>query len=93
MIEKMNQNNQEVKIFDRSSITLSGINKIISFNDEEFLLESLLGNIHVKGNILELMKMDTSDGIVKIKGNINSLVYIDGQYKEKEEGIIAKLFK
>ncbi len=93
MIEKNGQNNQEVKLIDRSFISLSGINKIVSFNDEEFLLESILGNIHVKGNTLELIKMDTSDGVVKIKGSINSFVYIDGNYKNKEDGIIAKLFR
>ena len=40
---------QEVKIIDRSSISLTGINKIVSFDDEEFLMESNMGNIRLLG--------------------------------------------
>ena len=81
----------EVKIVDRETITISGINKIVSFDDEEFLMESNMGNIEILGSMLELLHIDTTDGIVKIKGKINNLNYIDG--KKKESGFISKLFK
>lgn len=84
---------QEVKIIDRSSISLSGINKIVSFDDEEFLMESNMGNIRLLGEALELLKLDTNDGNVKIKGKINSFTYLDGKLKSKEESMITKLFK
>lgn len=84
---------QEIKLIDRSTITLSGINKIVSFDDEEFLMESNMGNIRLLGEALELLKLDTNDGNVKIKGKINSLTYLDGKFKGKEESMITKLFK
>lgn len=84
---------QEIKIIDRSTISLSGINKIVSFDDEEFLMESNMGNIRLLGESLELLKLDTNDGNVKIKGKINSLTYLEGRLKVKEESIITKLFK
>ncbi len=93
MIDKINQTNHEFKIIDRAFISLSGIIKIISFNDEEFLLETIMGNMHIKGDSLEVIKMDTTDGIVKIKGSINGVNYIEGKSKNKEESIIAKLFR
>ena len=34
-----------VKINDRKNIVISGIKKINSFDDKEFLLESIMGNI------------------------------------------------
>ena len=52
-----------------------------------------MGNLRILGNGLELLKLDTSDGNVKIKGKINSFMYIDGKTKNKEESIITKLFK
>ena len=85
--------NGEVKIIDRSSISLTGVNKIISFDDEEFLMETTVGNLRLLGEDLELLKLDTNDGNVKIKGHINSLVYIDGKVKNKEESVLTKLFK
>ncbi|MDE6284340.1 MAG: sporulation protein YabP [Bacilli bacterium] len=84
---------QEVKIIDRSSISLTGINKIVSFDDEEFLMESNMGNIRLLGEALELLKLDTNEGNVKIKGKINSFTYLDGKLKNKEESMISKLFK
>ena len=65
---------QEVKIVDRSSISLNGVNKIVSFDDEEFLMETVMGNLRILGSGLELLKLDTIDGNVKIKGKINSFM-------------------
>ncbi len=93
MNEKISTNNHEVKVLDRTFISLTGINKIMSFNDEEFLLESIMGNIHIKGINLEIIKMDTMDGNVKIKGTLSSLIYLENKTKNKEESIMAKLFK
>lgn len=82
----------EVKVIDRNLIYLSGINKIISFDSEEFLMESIMGIILLKGENLEIVKLDTHDGMVSIKGNINSMIYDDGKKKDGES-ILGKLFK
>lgn len=83
----------EIKITDRSIISLSGIKKINSFDNEEFLMESNMGMILLKGEKLEIIKLDTHDGNVKIKGKLNSFTYIENIKKQKEESLIAKLFK
>ena len=54
--------NHEVKMTDRKTIYLTGIKKIVSFDNEEFLMESNMGVILLKGESLELNKLDTSDG-------------------------------
>jgi len=83
-----------VSINDRKNIVISGIKKIDSFDNEEFLMESTLGYIIIKGEGLEIIKLDTFSGNVSIKGKVNSLNYIDEKSKkEKEEGIIGRLFK
>ena len=91
--EIVNFGNHEFKVIDRNIVTLSGIKKIISFNDLEFFLESVMGIIHIKGEKLEIIRMDTTDGNIKIKGKINSLEYMDSKRQNKEESILAKLFK
>ena len=80
-----------VKINDRKSIIISGIKKIISFDDREFLLESTMGNIVIKGSALEMIKLDTVDGNVSIKGKVDSFTYTD--IVTKESSLISKLFK
>lgn len=92
--EVLISNSHEVKIIDRKEIVLSGIKKITSFDPEEFLLESTMGPLIIKGSGLELLKLDTHEGNVKIKGKIDSYQYImNGKSKNKEESFIAKLFK
>ena len=74
-------------------ISITGVTKLVSFDDEEFLMETIMGNLRILGSTLELLKLDTTDGIVKIKGKINSYTYIDEKIKNKESSIINKLFK
>ena len=76
-------NTHNLKIYDRNLIELSGINKINSFSPDEFSLDSILGPLNIKGQNLEIVKLNTEDGNVKIKGKINSLIYYDGKEKNK----------
>lgn len=90
-MENNNSMNHVVKMVERKNIIISGIKKIISFDDKQFLLESVMGNIIIKGNNLEMIKLDTIDGNVSIKGTIDSINYLDD--KKVTDSIITKLFK
>ncbi len=92
-IDLVSYGSHEIKITDRSVISLSGINKISSFDDQEFLMESNMGMILLKGENLEIVKLDTKDGNVKIKGKLISFAYIENVKKNKEESLLSKLFK
>lgn len=91
--EVINYGTHELKLIDRREISLTGIKKITSFDAEEFLLESNMGLILIKGSNLEILRLDTHNEIVKIKGKINSFTYLDNKEKGKEESILSKLFK
>lgn len=80
-----------IKLNDRKNIIISGIKKIISFDDKEFNLESVMGNIVIKGESLEMIKLDTIEGNVSIKGKINSFSYTDTI--KTEPSLLTKLFK
>lgn len=89
-----NTHTHSLSVVDRNSISISGINKIESFNNEEFLLETVMGYVNIKGETLEIVKLDTIEGTVSIKGKLNSLIYIENvKRKNKEEGVISRLFK
>lgn len=83
-----------ISISERKNIILTGVKKIDSFDNEEFLLETNMGYIVIKGNDLEIVKLDTYQGNVSIKGKLNSLTYMESSNKkEKEDSILSKLFK
>ena len=83
--------NHNITINERKNIIISGVKKIESFDNEEFLLETTMGNIIIKGSELEIIKLDTYQWTVSIKGTIISLTYADSI--KKEEGVFSKLFK
>ena len=83
-----------VSITERKNINITGVKKIDSFDNEEFLMDTIMGYIIIKGEELEIVKLDTFQGNVTIKGKINSLNYMEGNTKKnKEESILSKLFK
>lgn len=87
--------NHIVSINERKSIVITGVKKIESFDNEEFLLETTHGYAVIKGEELEIIKLDTYQGNVSIKGRIDSLSYIDenSKHQKKEDGIFNRLFK
>ncbi|HPF83496.1 MAG TPA: sporulation protein YabP [Bacilli bacterium] len=85
--------NHNVTISERKNIIISGVKKIDSFDDEEFLLETTMGFLIIKGTGLEIIKLDTYQGNVSIKGKVNSINYLENNKKEKEENMFSKLFK
>lgn len=86
--------NHSITLNERKNLIITGVKKIDSFNEEEFLVETNMGYIVIKGKTLELVKLDTYQGTVSIKGTINSLSYMENpNKKEKEESIFSKLFK
>lgn len=85
---------QETTVFlkNRKRIELKGVKKLDSFDKKEFLLDTNLGFLHVKGKELSLGAMDMEKGELIIEGTISSLAYID-ETKDKKEGLLKKLFK
>lgn len=86
--------NHGISLAERKNIVVTGVKKIESFDSEEFLMDTTLGYLNIKGNDLEIIKLDTYQGNVSIKGRIDSLTYTDnGPTKSKEESFLSKLFK
>lgn len=83
-----------IAITGRKNINISGVKKIESFDEQEFLLETVMGFMNIKGSELEIVKLDTYQGDVTIKGKIDSLMYLEStKKKNKEDSIFNKLFK
>ena len=89
----INNYNHSINILERKNILITGVKKIESFDDTEFLIDTVMGYLALKGEGLELLKLDTMQGNVSIKGLLKSFSYVEDSRKDKENGIIGKLFK
>lgn len=86
--------NHSINIVERKNLMVTGVKKIDNFDSEEFLLQTTMGYLVIKGTDLELVKLDTMQGNVSIKGTIISFNYIeDNKLKDKENSIFNRLFK
>lgn len=79
-------------VSERKSIIVSGVVKIDSFDNEEFLIETVQGYMNIKGENLEVVKLDTFQGNITIKGRICLVQYLDDSSK-KDSSVFSKLFK
>ncbi len=91
----INNYNHSITITERKNLLITGVKKIENFDSEEFLLETVMGILTVKGEDLELVKLDTLAGNVSIKGLVKGFSYIDDNVKKEKEGssVFNRLFR
>lgn len=83
----------QLKVMNRNTIEITGVKEVDSFDNEEFLLETTLGYLIVRGQNLQLKNLDVKEGNVSIKGKIYELSYVDEHHQEKAKGFFSKLFR
>lgn len=92
--KEFNNYNHSISIVERKNILITGVKKVESFDNEEFLIDTVMGYLALKGKDLELIKLDTLQGSVTIKGFVDSFDYFeDNSKKESNNSLITRLFK
>ncbi|MBE6607600.1 MAG: sporulation protein YabP [Ruminococcaceae bacterium] len=82
--EKISYGNAVIE--NRKTLTVTGVNNIISFDENSALLDSQSAVISVDGGGLQIMKMDVDSGEVVIVGRIDALAYSDKKQGVKRLG-------
>ena len=86
--------NHSINLLERKNLVITGVKKIDNFDNTQFILETIMGYLVVKGEGLELIKLDTLQGNVTIKGLVNCINYMEENTKKiKDESILNRLFK
>jgi sporulation protein YabP len=83
----------DVIMRSRRLLDITGVKQVESFDNEEFLLETVMGILAIRGQNLQMKNLDVDKGIVSIKGKILDLVYLDEHHGEKAKGFFSKLFR
>lgn len=96
MIEKdksLDGINHAVTIKERKNVLITGVKKVDSFDEKEFLVETVMGHMLVKGVGLEMIKLDTFQGQLSINGLVSNIMYFEDNKKGKNDTLVSKLFK
>lgn len=89
--ERLRFKNQNIILEDRSKMSITGVEQVDSYNDNTIVLSTIKGGISIKGEELNISKLNIEDGSVDISGLINSLTYISKEGAPKN--FMAKIFK
>ncbi|MFT8312784.1 MAG: sporulation protein YabP [Clostridium sp.] len=90
---KVEDKKSNLVLENRKKLSITGVNEVVSFNDEIIILNTNLGALTIKGNELKMNKLDVQNGDMKITGSINSFAYTGNQSRKNNESIIARLFR
>ena len=80
-----------IHIDNRSRINITGVNDMESFHEQEILLQTDAGLLHIEGEGLHLSKLNLDDGQVIVEGDLISLEYED--VAPVRSGLFSRMFK
>ena len=92
---------QNIVLENREKLNVSGVNDVLSFDDQVVMIDTELGLLTVKGENIRINKLSLAPGEVKslsasviVDGEISSLTYSQ-KVPEKNGGtsLLSKIFK
>lgn len=78
---------------NRRKISVSGVEDIESFNEEQIILYTCNGVLIINGRGMHISKLSIDNGETTITGEFNSLTYNDAYGKKDKAGILARLLR
>lgn len=84
---------QNLILESRSKLSISGVNDVLSFDDQVIIMETELGMLTIKGDNLKINKLSIDTSEVIIEGEINNLAYSEHGQSKSDGGIFSKIFK
>lgn len=91
-MDKKNNSNifqSSMELENRRKMSLTGVNDVLSFNDEKIILNTVLGKLNIKGQNLKMNKLDVKNGDVVIEGYITSIIYGNKKNKASKKKLIS----
>lgn len=91
----MNTNNviQNLLLENRGKLNVSGVNDVLSFDDQVVIVDTELGLLTVKGENIRITKLSLDTAEVVIEGEISSLTYSNSKQDKSNSTLLSKIFK
>lgn len=90
---KIDEKKSVLSLESRKKLTLNGVIEVVSFNEEQIVLNTNLGTLNIRGTGLKMNKLDVQNGDVIIIGTVNSCIYTNSEIKKPKQSLVSKLFK
>jgi sporulation protein YabP len=84
---------QSLLLENKETLNVTGVEGVDNFNDETVVLLTNKGKLTIKGQNLNISKLNVDEGKLMVKGDINVLIYSDNDSNREKVSFVKKLFK
>ena len=84
---------QNIVLENRKKLSISGVNDVLSFDDQVVMVDTELGLLTVKGENIKITKLSLDTAEVIIEGEISNLSYSQNHQEKTSGSILGKIFK
>jgi len=84
---------QNLILENRGKLSVSGVNDVLSFDDQVVIVDTELGLLTVKGENIRINKLSLDTSEVIVEGEISSLVYSQSKQDKSSGTLLSKIFK
>jgi sporulation protein YabP len=88
----MKQASHQVLMENRTKLTMTGIQEVLSFDESETVLRTALGDLTLRGTGFHILRTDSATGELTMEGEVADLMY-SAVRKTKEPGTLMRLFR
>lgn len=75
----------------RTSLTVSGVEEVESFDENTIVMVTVKGTLVVRGEALHIEKLSLDGGDLKVEGTVDSITYEDDG--REKGGFLARLLR
>lgn len=87
------KNVQSLLLENKEVLNVTGVENVDNFNDEVVVLITNKGKLTIKGEKLNISKLNVDEGKLIVKGIINSMIFSEYEGKKEKISLVKKLFK
>lgn len=93
-MDEIRTRTHKVILENRSRGTITGIQEVVSFDENQIVLDTDMGLLTVKGKNLHVSRLSLEKGETDIDGSIDSLAYSSNEaYRKSGESLFSRLFR
>ena len=90
----MSEQNHSVKIDNRENIFMTGVNDLVSFDEETIVVDTKMETMIIHGHNLHVNKLNLDDGELSVDGEINEIHYeSQNALGKNKSSFFNKIFK
>ncbi len=79
---------------NRSALSITGIRDVVSFDENQVILDTDMGILTMKGKELHVSRLTLEKGEVDVDGSVDSLIYSSNEaYHKSGESLFSRLFR